>query len=106
MNNYKLSSLETENVTYYDNNMDNQNNISTLENLTRDHDNMTSSSSNELLLIFLDRSQLVMTIIGVIANIGTSFVLFTNGQVSKTLFYIFNEVFPKCNENSVYSANL
>ena len=47
---------------------------------------MTSSSSNELLLMFLDRSQLVMTIIGVIANIETSFVLFTNGQVSRDIY--------------------
>ena len=66
--NYNLSIVVIENFTYhYDN-------------------NIMSSTSNELLLIFLDRSQLVMTIIGVIANIGTSFVLFTNGQVSKTLF--------------------
>ena len=81
-----LSNLVTENVTYYDNNMDSQNSSNISEILTRDHDNMMSSSSNDFLLIFLDRSQLVMTIIGVIANIGTSFVLFRNGQVSKTLF--------------------
>ena len=85
MNNYDLSILENENVTYYDNNMDSQNSSNISENLTRDHDDITSSSSNEFLLIFLDRSQLVMTIIGVIANIGTSFALFTNGQVSKTI---------------------
>ena len=81
-----LSNLVTENVTYYDNNMDSQNSSNISEILTRDHDNMMSSSSNDFLLIFLDRSQLVMTIIGVIANIGTSFVLFRNGQVSQTLF--------------------
>ena len=81
-----LSNLVTENVTYYDKNMDSQNSSNISEILTRDHDNMMSSSSNDFLLIFLDRSQLVMTIIGVIANIGTSFVLFRNGQVSKTLF--------------------
>ena len=81
-----LSNLVTENVTYYDNNMDSQNSSNISEILTRDHGNMMSSSSNDFLLIFLDRSQLVMTIIGVIANIGTSFVLFRNGQVSKTLF--------------------
>ena len=66
-NNYNLSILLIENFTYHYNN------------------SMMSSASNELLLIFLDRSQLVMTIIGVIANIGTSFVLFTNGQVRRTL---------------------
>ena len=65
--NYNLSILVIENFTYHNNN------------------NMRSSTGNELLLIFLDRSQLVMTIIGVIANMGTSFVLFANGQVSKTL---------------------
>ena len=81
-----LSNLVTENVTYYDKNMDSQNSSNISEILTRDPDNMMSSSSNDFLLIFLDRSQLVMTIIGVIANIGTSFVLFRNGQVSKTLF--------------------
>ena len=81
-----LSNLVTENVTYYDNIMDSQNSSNISEILTRDHDNMMSSSSNDFLLIFLDRSQLVMTIIGVIANIGTSFVLFRNGQVSKILF--------------------
>ena len=80
-----MSILEIENVTYYDNNIDSQNSSNISENLTRDHDNMTSSSSNEFLLMFLDRSQLVMTIIGVTANIGTSFVLFINGQVSKTI---------------------
>ena len=57
-----------------------------IENFTNYYNNMTSSSSNELLLMFLDRSQLVMTIIGVIANIGTSFVLFTNGQVSRDIY--------------------
>ena len=81
-----LSNLVTENVTYYDKNMDSQNSSNISEILTRDHDNMMSSSSNDFLLIFLNRSQLVMTIIGVIANIGTSFVLFRNGKVSKTLF--------------------
>ena len=83
MNTYNLSILETENVS--------QNSTNISENLARDHDNMTSSTSNELLLIFLDRSQLVMTIIGVIANIGTSFVLFANGQVSKTLSKVLME---------------
>ena len=58
-----------------------------LKNLTHYHDNITSSSSNDFLLIFLDRSQLVMTIVGVIANIGTSVTLIKNGQVSEMFFY-------------------
>ena len=59
-------------------------NLSTLitENLAHYHDNITSSSSSDFLLIFLDRSQLIMTIIGVTANIGTSFTLIKNGQVN------------------------
>ena len=41
--------------------------LSTLiKNVTKKYDNMTSSRSNELLLMFLDRSQLVTTTIGVI----------------------------------------
>ena len=61
-------------------------NILLVENLTHnDHHNMTSSTNNEFLLIFLDRSQLVMTIIGVIANIGTSITLIKNGQVGTKL---------------------
>ena len=55
-----------------------------LKNLTFYHDNITSSSSSDFLLIFLDRSQLIMTIIGVTANIGTSFTLIKNGQVNIT----------------------
>ena len=47
---------------------------------------MTSLTNDDvLLLIFLDRSQQVMTIVGVIANIGTSITLIKNGQVSVSL---------------------
>ena len=54
---YNLSILLLQNVTYY-------------------YDNMTSSPSDiSWLIILLDRSQQVMTIIGVIANIGTSITL-------------------------------
>ena len=61
-------------------------NILLLENLTHnDHHNITSPVSNEFLLIFLDRRQQVMTIIGVIANIGTSITLIKNGQVGTKL---------------------
>ena len=49
---------------------------------------MTSSANNEFLLIFLDRSQQVMTIVGVIANISTSITLIKNGQVGVTLTLI------------------
>ena len=53
-----------------------------IENVTY-CDNMTSSTRDtSLLIIFLDRSQLIMTIVGVIANIGTSITLIKNGQVS------------------------
>ena len=52
-----------------------------IDNLTQYNYNLTSSISNELLLNFLDRSQLIMTIVGVIANIGTSITLIKNGQV-------------------------
>ena len=75
-------STPTMNNQYYNYNFS----ISMIENFTNYYNNMTSSSSNEFLLMFLDRSQLVMTIIGVIANIGTSFVLFTNGQVSRDIY--------------------
>ena len=63
----------------------NNHSISITENLTDYYDNKSSSTSNEFLLIFLDRSQLVMTIIGVIANIGTSITLIKNGQVGTKL---------------------
>ena len=65
---YNLSILFLENVTYY-------------------YDNMTSSTSDiSWLMVLLDRSQQVMTIIGVIANIGTSITLIKNGQVSVTSY--------------------
>ena len=38
-----------------------------------------------LWIILMDRSQLVMTIIGLIANIATSLTLIKNGQVGATL---------------------
>ena len=63
--NYNLTMLFTENLTQ-----------------NRFNDNLTSSRSNDVILVLLDRSQLIMTIIGVIANIGTSVTLIKNGQVS------------------------
>ena len=44
----------------------------------------TAETKDEFLLMLLDRSQLVMTIIGIIANIGTSITLMKNKQVCKT----------------------
>ena len=41
-----------------------------------------------LWIVLMDRSQLVMTIIGLIANIATSLTLIKNGQVSRTLTVI------------------
>ena len=37
--------------------------------------------------IFLDRSQLFMVVIGVIANVGTSITLIKNGQVGMIFIY-------------------
>ena len=93
-------------------NMEHQTNHTTstliLKNLTFYHDNITSSSSNDFLLIFLDRSQLIMTIVGLIANIGTSITLIKNGQVSEMFFTAHNSscgkvVFSQlCVKNSVH----
>ena len=50
-------------------------------------DNITisliSDNKDPIWLIILQRSQLIMTILGVIANLGTSITLIKNGQVSK-----------------------
>ena len=54
-----------------------------MENFTYNNNNMTSST-NSWVIILVDRSQQVMTIIGAIANIGTSITLIKNGQVSMT----------------------
>ena len=69
--NYNLTMLFTENLTQ-----------------NRFNDNLTSSRSNDVILVLLDRSQLIMTIIGVIANIGTSITLIKNGQVSVKYVYL------------------
>ena len=54
-----------------------------IENTTHHYDNVTSSiSDTSWFIILLDRSQQVMTIVGIIANIGTSITLIKNGQVS------------------------
>ena len=46
---------------------------------------LISDNENSIWLIFLDRSQLVMTIVGLVANVGTSVTLIKNGEVSKTI---------------------
>ena len=57
--------------------------IINVENVTNNYDNMTSPISDvSWLMVLLDRSQQVMTIVGLIANIGTSITLIKNGQVS------------------------
>ena len=56
-----------------------------LGNTTSYYDDVTSSSGASWLITLVDRSQQVMTIIGVIANIVTSITLIKNGQVSVVL---------------------
>ena len=64
--------------------------IINVENVTNNYANMTSSISEvSWLMVLLDRSQQVMTIVGLIANIGTSVTLIKNGQVSVTWIYWF-----------------
>ena len=46
---------------------------------------LMSDNKDSVWLIFLDRSQLVMTIVGLVANVGTSVTLIKNGQVSMTI---------------------
>ena len=56
-------------------------NMTSFENVTY-YDNMTSTRNDtSLLIILLDRSQLIMTIVGIIANIGTAITLIKNRQV-------------------------
>ena len=68
--------------TSYDNDnnkSDRYNIILFFENSTYYYDN-TSSLTSEILINLLDSSQQVMTIIGLIANIGTSITLIKNGR--------------------------
>ena len=59
----------------------------TTDKLTTDTKNLPFSNSllsdneDSIWVIFLQKSQLVMTIVGLVANIGTSTTLITNGQV-------------------------
>ena len=47
-----------------------------------------SDDGDPIWLIILDRSQLIMTIVGLIANVGTSTTLIKNGQVSMTIICV------------------
>ena len=49
-------------------------------------ENVHTKKIDPLWILFMDKSQLVMTIIGVIANIVTFVTLTVNGQVSFTSF--------------------
>ena len=76
---------------YNDKNPYNNVSESFLENFTYHYDNITSSISDpSWLMTLVDRSQQVMTIVGVIANVGTSVTLIKNGQVSVSLATIKN----------------
>ena len=63
----------------------------TSDNLTPVFYNNSSKSNNENLMwvTFFQRSQLVTTIIGFIANTGTSLTLIKNGQVQKWFYTIY-----------------
>ena len=76
----------------------------TSDTLTTDNIDLPSSTSlisdneDSLLVIILDRSQLIMTTIGLVANIGTSTTLIKNGQVGVTIYGTIDKfipVFPK-----------
>ena len=66
----------------------------TSNNPTIDNKNLHLSNSvisddgDPIWLIILDRSQLIMTIVGLIANVGTSTTLIKNGQVSMTIICV------------------
>ena len=47
-----------------------------------------SDDGDPIWMIILDRSQLIMTIVGLIANVGTSTTLIKNGQVSMTIICV------------------
>ena len=65
--------------------------VVTSDNSTTDDKNLPFSNSlildndNSIWVIFMQKSQLVMTIVGLIANIGTCTTLIKNGQVSMTI---------------------
>ena len=58
-----------------------------INNNNDDHINVDSSL--DILLLLMDRSQLVMTIFGLIANITTALTLIKNAQVGGAITIIF-----------------
>ena len=66
----------------------------TTDNLTPVYKNISASksliSNNEVSVwvTFFQQSQLIMTIIGLIANVGTSITLIKNGQVSMNIIIV------------------
>ena len=54
------------------------NDLYTINNVTE----IVMKKADPFWVIFMDRSQLVMTIVGFLANIATSITLIKNGQVS------------------------
>ena len=77
----EMESTRNDNKNHYNYNLS----ILFLENFTYYYNNITlSPKDSSWLMILVDRSQQVMTIIGVIANIGTSVTLIKNGEVSMT----------------------
>ena len=52
-------------------------------------ENVNGKKNDNFWILFIDRSQLVMTIIGIIANIVTFMTLTTNGQVSNDNSFFF-----------------
>ena len=55
-----------------------------------DSNSLILNNEDSVWVIFLQQSQLIMTIVGLIANVGTSITLIKNGQVGM------NSVFIKC----------
>ena len=56
--------------------------IHNFTSLTHMNENNSVVTENDpLWIVFMDQSQLVMTIIGLVANIATSVTLIKNGQV-------------------------
>ena len=63
------------------------NSTETFNNNNND-DHMNVDSSLDILLLLMDRSQLVMTIFELIANMATALTLIKNGQVGGALTII------------------
>ena len=51
--------------------------------------NSVVTENDPLWIVFMDQSQLIMTIIGLVANIATSVTLIKKGQVRATFYSLF-----------------